>query len=45
MKLAAINEISKLNSDSVIKEVLDHSIKISKENNTDFDTDAFFNKA
>ncbi|MEO6731207.1 MAG: hypothetical protein ABIN01_08315 [Ferruginibacter sp.] len=45
MKLAAINEISKLNSESVVKEVLDHLIKISNESKTDFDTDTFFNKA
>jgi hypothetical protein len=45
MKLAAINEISKLNNEAAVKEILDHLIKISKAENTKFDTEAFFEKA
>jgi len=45
MKLAAINEISKLNNEAAIKEILEHLAKISMEENTKFDTEAFFEKA
>jgi predicted Zn-ribbon and HTH transcriptional regulator len=45
MKLAAINEISKLNNEATVKEILDHLAKISKAENTKFDTEAFFEKA
>jgi len=44
MKLAAINEIGKLKSESAVKEILEHLIKISKEEKSSFDTEAFFNK-
>jgi hypothetical protein len=45
MKLAAINEISKLNNEAAIKEILEHLAKISMEENTKFDPEAFFDKA
>ena len=45
MKLAAINEINKLKTESAVKEILEHLIKISEEDNPPFDTDAFFNNA
>jgi len=45
MKLAAINEISKLNNEAAVKEILDHLAKISKAENSKFDTEAFFEKA
>ena len=45
MKLAAINEISKLKSESAVKEILDHLVQISKEDKPQFDPDVFFDKA
>ena len=45
MKLAAINEIGKLNDEGAVKEILEHLVRISKENNTRFNTDVFFDKA
>jgi len=45
MKLAAINEIGKLKTESAVKEILEHLIKITAEDKPRFDTDAFFNKA
>lgn len=45
MKLAAISEISKLKSEIAVKEILEHLVKISKEDKFPFDTDAFFNRA
>jgi len=44
MKLAAINEIGKLNDEKAVKEILEHLAKISN-NEKKFDTDAFFQKA
>lgn len=43
MKLAAINEISKLKSESAVKEILEHLLKISNEDNPPFDAEVFFN--
>ena len=45
MKLAAINEISKLKSESAVREILEHLVKISKDDIHQFDTDVFFNNA
>ncbi|MBS1509427.1 MAG: hypothetical protein JST86_01200 [Bacteroidetes bacterium] len=45
MKLAAINEISKLENEAEIKEILDHLAKLSKESHTKFDTSGFFEMA
>lgn len=45
MKLAAINEISKLKSESAVREILEHLIKISKDDKPQFDPDVFFNGA
>ncbi len=45
MKLAAIAEISKLNDEKAVKEILEHLAKISVEAKHPFDTDAFFKKA
>jgi len=45
MKLAAINEISKLTNEAAVKEILEHLVKISTAENAKFDTDAFFEKA
>ncbi len=45
MKLTAINEITKLKSESAVKEILDHVLKISKEEKPPFDSDAFFIRA
>jgi hypothetical protein len=45
MKLAAINEISKLDNEAAVKEILEHLAKISKAENAKFDTEAFFDKA
>jgi hypothetical protein len=45
MKLAAINEITKLNSEAAVKEILEHLAKISSDVNQPFDIDAFFKKA
>jgi hypothetical protein len=45
MKLAAINEISKLKSESAVKEILEHLLKILKEDKSQFDPDVFFNNA
>ena len=45
MKLAAINEIGKLKTESAVKEILEHLIKITADDKHQFDTDAFFNKA
>lgn len=45
MKLAAINEISKLTSEAAVKEILEHLIKIAKEGKSQFDADIFFKKA
>jgi len=44
MKLAAINEISKLDNEAHVKEILEHLAKISKAENTKFDADSFFEK-
>jgi hypothetical protein len=44
MKLAAINEISKLTSENAVKEILEHLIKIAKEERPQFDADVFFEK-
>ena len=45
MKLAAIAEISKLNDENAIKQILEHLAKISTEVNQPFDVEAFFKKA
>ena len=45
MKLAAINEITKLKSEAAVKEILDHVLKISKDGETSFDSDSFFKRA
>jgi len=45
MKLAAITEISKLKSESAVKEILDHLVKITSAESSHFETDHFFNKA
>jgi threonine aldolase len=45
MKLAAINEIGKLEDEKAVKEILEHLAKISKNENKKYDTDAFFQKA
>lgn len=45
MKLAAINEIGKLEDEKAIMEILEHLAKISKEVKQPFDIDAFFKKA
>jgi uncharacterized membrane-anchored protein len=45
MKLAAINEISKLNDEASIKEILEHLAKMSAEVKQPFDVDAFFKRA
>lgn len=45
LKLAAINEIAKLNSESAVKEILEHLAKISSEVKQPFDVDAFFKNA
>lgn len=45
MKLAAINEITKLNSEAAVREILEHLAKISSDVNQPFDIDAFFKKA
>ena len=44
MKLAAINEISKLDDEKNLKEILEHLAKISNSENKKFDADAFFQK-
>ena len=45
MKLAAINEIGKLNDEKAVKEILELLAKISNSENNKFDADAFFQKA
>jgi hypothetical protein len=45
LKLAAINEISKLTSEHAVKEILEHLVQISKEEKQPFDATSFFNKA
>jgi hypothetical protein len=45
MKLAAIAEISKLNDENAVKEILAHLAKISIEVKHPFDVEAFFKKA
>ena len=45
MKLAAITEISKLKTESAVREILEHLVKISKDDISQFDPDVFFNKA
>ena len=45
MKLAAINEIANLNDEKALKEVLEHLVKISNNENKKFDADIFFQKA
>ncbi len=45
MKLAAINEIGKLDDEKAVKEILEHLAKISGNENKKFDADAFFQKA
>lgn len=45
MKLAAINEISKLEDEQAVKEILDHLSKISLNENKKFEADDFFKDA
>ncbi|MEO5891704.1 MAG: hypothetical protein ABIQ31_15760 [Ferruginibacter sp.] len=45
MKLAAINEISKLKSESAVKEILEHLVKRSEKDKLPFDAEAFFKSA
>lgn len=45
MKLAAIAEISKLEDEAAVKEILEHLVKIAKASNSAFDAKAFFDKA
>ena len=45
MKLAAINEISKLNNEAAVKEILEHLAKISKTENSKLNAEGFFDKA
>ena len=45
MKLAAINEISKLDDEKAVKEILVHLVKISNSENKKFNADVFFQKA
>ncbi len=45
MKLVAIAEISKLNDENSVKEILEHLAKISGQSTLPFDVDAFFKKA
>jgi hypothetical protein len=45
MKLAAINQIGKLDDEKAVKEILEHLAKISSNENKKFDTDVFFQKA
>jgi hypothetical protein len=44
MKLAAINEIGKLDDEKSVKEILEHLAKISNNENKKFDADSFFQK-
>jgi hypothetical protein len=44
MKLAAINEISKLGDEKAVREILEHLAKISNNENNKFDADSFFQK-
>lgn len=44
MKLAAINEISKLDDEKAVMDILEHLVKLSNEVNRKFDADAFFQK-
>lgn len=44
MKLAAINEISKLDDEKAVREILAHLAKLSINENNNFDADAFFQK-
>lgn len=45
MKLAAISEISKLDDENAVREILEHLARISKDIKQPFDIDAFFKKA
>lgn len=45
MKLAAINEIGKLNDEKSIKEILEHLAKLSGSIEKPFDVEAFLKKA
>jgi hypothetical protein len=45
MKLAAINEITKLDNEPAVKEILEHLEKLNSNAKDKFDTDAFFKKA
>ncbi len=45
MKLAAIDQISKLEDEKDIKEILKYLAKISGNETNTFDADAFFQKA
>jgi 3-deoxy-D-manno-octulosonic acid (KDO) 8-phosphate synthase len=45
MKLAAIAEISKLEDEAAVKEILEHLVKIAKAGNSAFDAKAFFDKS
>jgi hypothetical protein len=45
MKLAAINEIGKLNDEKSIKEILEHLAKLSGAIEEPFDVEAFLKKA
>ncbi|MBK8522550.1 MAG: hypothetical protein WAT20_09480 [Ferruginibacter sp.] len=45
MKLAAINQIGKLDDEKAVKEILEHLAKISSNENKKFDADVFFQKA
>lgn len=44
MKLAAINEINKLDDENTIKEILNHLVEISKASNKKFNAESFFDK-
>ncbi len=44
MKLAAIAEISKIQSEVAIKEILEHLARLSAEVNPSFDVTSFFDK-
>lgn len=44
MKLAAINEIGKMEDEKALKEILEHLAKISSDGNKKFDADEFFRK-
>ena len=44
MKLAAINQIGKLDDEKAVKEILEHLDKISNNENKKFDANAFFDQ-